>query len=382
MLDPAALTLVLLLQSPPRFPAVGTEAPQCETAEDGAYAYSKEQPVQVGGSPMYGAARQRRYLDALRGPAGERVEYKRLGSGPGPDGTILDTYVLTYPGLEAPVTIYLDWYHYNPQKAPRGFTCGQPFNLGVPPVDPFAEGTAYQKIALSLGATRDFDAIPLGPQGSTAHGVIYDRFRLLAIGARRAAASGQALDASKLPRELAVQRMIVAAYPQTCGDRTIPPAGIDIIGPNGAALPKPPALQVSGPDLELLLPGVRPPAGSVFIAVPLATPRPTDTVRITYAEACGSTSDQVNLRLTMSTPRGIEMPEPPLPEGAPAGQPVLLQVLVDPEGKMREATYVGGPSSLAKAAIEAVAGWKSEPARVNGAPMAAGALVEVRFKKP
>lgn len=382
MMDPAGLVLTLLLQAPARFPAVGAEAPQCATADDGAYAYTKEQPVQVGGSPMYGAARQRRYLDALRGPAGERVQYKRQGSGPAPDGTILDTYVLTYEGLETPVTIFLDWYHYNPQKAPRGFTCGQPINLGAPPLDPFAESAAHQKVALALGATRDFDAIPLGPQAATTHGVIYDRFRLLAIGAKRAAAARKSLEASALPPELAQQRLIVAAYPLACGDRSIPPAAVDIIDANGAALPKPQPLQVNGADIEPLLPGVRPPAGTLFIAVPLATPRPTDTVRITYAEACGSSSDQVNLRFTMSGPRGVDMPEPALPEGGPAGQPVLLQVLVDPEGKMREAVYVGGPAVLAKAAIDAVAGWKSEPARVNGAPIAAGALVEVRFKQP
>ena len=76
------------------------------------------------------------------------------------------------------------------------------------------------------------------------------------------------------------------------------------------------------------------------------------------------------------------MPEPTLPAGAPAGQPVLLQVLVDLDGTMREAVYVGGPAVLAKAAIDAVATWKSEPARINGVPRAAGALVQVRFKQP
>ena len=382
MLDPIGLLLILLLQAPPRFPAVGTEPPPCEVAEDAAYAYTREQPVQVGGSPMYGAARQRRYLEALRGPAGQRIDYKRRGQDRAPDGTILDAYVVTYEGLEAPVTLLLDWYHYNPQKAPRGFTCGQPFNLGVPPLDPFAESSAHDKIALSLGASKTFDPIPLGPGGSTTHGVMFDRFRLLALGARRAATANTPLDLSKLPPDLALQRTIIAAYPLTCGDRTIPPAAVDVIGANGAALPKPPALQVTGPDIEPLLPGLRPPVGTLFAAVSLPTPRPNDTVRITYTEACGSSSDQVNLRVTMSGPRGIDMPEPALPAGAPAGQPVLLQVLVDLDGTMREAVYVGGPAALAKAAIDAVAAWKSEPARINGVPRAAGALVQVRFKQP
>ena len=127
--------------------------------------------------------------------------------------------------------------------------------------------------------------------------------------------------------------------------------------------------------------GLRPAAGTLFAAVPLSAPRANDTVRITYAEACGPTS-AVTLRVTMSGPRGLEMPEPPLPAGAPPGQPVLLQVLVDVDGAMREAVYVGGPAVLSKAAIDAVATWKSEPARVNGAPVAAGALVQVRFRQP
>ena len=381
MIHPAGLLLILLLQPPAQFPSVGSQPPQCEVAADAAYAYTMEQPVQVGGSPMYGAARQKRYLDALRGPAGERVQYKRTGANRAPDGTIVDGYVVTYEGLATPVTIYLDWYHYNPQKAPRGFTCGQPFNLGVPPLDPFHDGSAQQKVAIEQGAVREFEPIPLAT-GSTTHGVIYDRFRLLAIGSRRATAAGSRMDASKLPAELAQQRIIVAAYPQTCGDRTVAPAAIDIVGPNGAPLPKPPALQVHGAEIEPLLPGIRPPAGTLFIAVPLSTPRPNDTVRITYAEACGASSDQVSLRLAMTGPRVITMPEPVLPEGAPVGQPVLLQVVVDPEGAMKEALYVGGPAALAKAAIEAVATWKAEPARINGAPIAASALVEVRFKKP
>src|SRR5918993_2863536 len=304
MTDPAGLLLILLLQAPPRFPSVGTEAPQCEVAEDAVYASSREQPVQVGGSPMYGASRQRRYLEALRGPAGQRIDYKRRGQDRAPDGTILDAYVVSYEGLEAPVTLFLDWYHYNPQNAPRGFTCGQPFNLGVPPIDPFHDSAAQQKLAIAQGASRDFDPIPLA-SGSVTHGVIYDRFRLLAMGSKRAAAAGGALDASQLPAELAQQRIIIVAYPITCGDRTIAPVAIDVIGSNGAPLPKPPALQLTGADIGPLLPGLRPPVGTFFAAVPLSTPRPNDTVRITYPEACGASSDQVNLRITMSAPRGL-----------------------------------------------------------------------------
>ena len=76
------------------------------------------------------------------------------------------------------------------------------------------------------------------------------------------------------------------------------------------------------------------------------------------------------------------MPQPPLPDGTPADQPVLLQVLADLDGKLHNATYVGGPTALAGAAIAAVGSWQAEPARINGAPIAAGSHLLVRFRKP
>ena len=78
----------------------------CPVATDAQYGYSKERPVQVGGSPLFGAARQRKYLDALRGPEGQKLQYKRLGSSGAPDGTIVDAYQVTYDGLETPVGPY------------------------------------------------------------------------------------------------------------------------------------------------------------------------------------------------------------------------------------------------------------------------------------
>ena len=48
--------------------------------ETDVYAYGRLNPVRVGGQPGAGVAAQRRYLDGLRGPAGEPVRYRRLGS--------------------------------------------------------------------------------------------------------------------------------------------------------------------------------------------------------------------------------------------------------------------------------------------------------------
>jgi hypothetical protein len=189
----ALLTLALLTaragteQSPP----VRSVVPQCATSTDERYGLAMTTPVQVGGGAMYGPARERRYLDALRGPEGQVVHYRRTGSLPAPDGdTILDAYETTYDGLEKPITIYVDEYHFTDPIAPRGFTCGQPIGLGLPPPDPLAASTALLTTAIEQGSTRDFQPIALDGDGSPGHGVVFDHFRLVARAARASAQSG------------------------------------------------------------------------------------------------------------------------------------------------------------------------------------------------
>ena len=45
-------------------------ASSCPVSDDPVFATVKEHAAQVGGGAMYAAARERRYLDALRGPLG------------------------------------------------------------------------------------------------------------------------------------------------------------------------------------------------------------------------------------------------------------------------------------------------------------------------
>src|SRR6187402_681076 len=66
------LLLALLLGQAP--------ASSCGVADEPEFATSKDHPVQVGGGALTIAARERRYLDALRGPEGQPVQYKRLGT--------------------------------------------------------------------------------------------------------------------------------------------------------------------------------------------------------------------------------------------------------------------------------------------------------------
>lgn len=97
--------------------------------ESDLYGYGRGNPVRTGGEED-GAARQRAWLDRLRGPAGERIRYRRLGAccqSRSPQGEItgmLDAYAVTYAGLERPVVLYLDMYSSaaGTPPAPEGLT--------------------------------------------------------------------------------------------------------------------------------------------------------------------------------------------------------------------------------------------------------------------
>ena len=100
----------------------------CPIATDMTYGYSMENAIRVGdgGDFFGGPARERAYLDNLRGPNGEPISYERTGS-LNLEDTILDEYVIT--GLGNPVTLYLDIYKFEELKAPAGFTCAGSFDL-------------------------------------------------------------------------------------------------------------------------------------------------------------------------------------------------------------------------------------------------------------
>ena len=354
-----------------------SQRPPCEISQDAGYGYTPEQAIQVGGSPLYGASRQRRYLDALRGPEGQVVTYKRTGQHRAPDQTILDAYVLTYEGLEKPITLYLDWYHSNPPKAPRGFTCAQPFDLGAPPLDPFRESDQLQKVAVEQGATRELPPIPLSPDGSTKYGVMFDQFRILAHAARAAASQGAPLNAAKLPREAVQTGMLVIAYPLECDGRKIAARSLTIADTTGKPVT---TRAVPAERAAKVLPGVTIPEGAVVTEIQLQRPRNGDTYTVTYAEAaCGNSQDVMAFRSTFAPAKGIEMPPALLPEGADPGPPMLLQVVVDTDGKIQVPDYIGGTPALVEVAKASLAGWRVEPARANGGPLATGVLLQVQF---
>lgn len=102
------------------------QSADCQVSSDPTYAFERSNPVRVGGQAFGGPDRERAYLDTILGPNGEPVSYKRSGSSPFED-TILDFYVLTYPGIPSPVTIYLDESSFETLYAPLGFSCASQF---------------------------------------------------------------------------------------------------------------------------------------------------------------------------------------------------------------------------------------------------------------
>ena len=70
--------------------AIGVAVSQCPVSGDDGYGFSAANAIKVGLDDATGPARERKYLNALRGPAGQRLSFRRVGSTVTADKTILD----------------------------------------------------------------------------------------------------------------------------------------------------------------------------------------------------------------------------------------------------------------------------------------------------
>jgi hypothetical protein len=375
--------------------SVGAQPPQtsasaasaCGISDDKDYAYSPKGAVAVGGGPMYVAARERRYLDALRGPAGAPVKYRRIGSQllDASDPTvILDSYEVTSDGLDKPVVLYLDAYHFDDElKAPRGFTCGVAIELSDPGPDLFRAMDSLARTALRDSAAADAPGIPLDAAEAGRVGVVFDRYRLISRSARAAAAAGKSLTFEEgRPVPGLRVRTVVVALPRTCDGKPVAPATIELEArfPNRPPLPaKREGDYVTGPALAALVPGYDVPPSALGATFQLETLRPTESVRIGYGEGCSPV--QVTTNVTYSGARLLASPPPTLPaDAAPSPASVRLQVTIALDGSFRDPYFVGGARHLFDAASEIVeTAWKAEPARINGAPVSTPVTLLVKF---
>lgn len=366
------------VQVPPRPPV---ERPPCPVSDDGTFGFSLEKPIRVGGGAAYVADRERRYLLGLRGPAGETLTFQRSGSTRSPKlAAPVDVYQIRYDGLTDPITLYVDAYHYEEPKAPRGFTCVG-FTLGAPPVDPFMATDAMVRLAIEQGATRDFAPISLDPDGSSLHGVAIDRFRAIALASKAASAGGKPIDPANPPRDLPAAGLTLFGYPIKCGDRTVSPTSIEILPPQGVPVRMNGEL-TTGEAAARLVREFAPPAGAVGAKFQLGMLRAGDRVVITYADdACDVASKDVRLPVRFVAAKAASLPVPAMPPGMAADTPpVLLQVVIDVDGKFQVPNYIGGPEELFDPSKTVILGWRADPARVNNTPIIADTLLLVRFK--
>jgi hypothetical protein len=373
-------------QLPPFVTLGGVRVESCGEAPDAGYGLSADKPIQIGGGPVYMNARQRRFLDALRGPAGQRLRVVGgIGSGPvtiNGSTTIVDSYTVTYEGHDDPIRLFMDAYHFGHPKVPKGFTCGEalPIALRLPPIDPFKADPAMMALAIEQ-AMSAFSPIPLDTDGSTAHGVAFDRHRMLAFAARAASAAGRPFVADKPPADVRVG-MTVLAYAAACEGQRVPAQRVEIVGEQGMPLQPDGPLVSDASELSALLPGVMIPPSSVAARYRLTGPRPKDQIRITYATPCAGPAQTVLLPVTVEPAKLITAATARMPPGSSEPDPtVYAQAVIDLEGRFRRAVAIGGPASLIPAGLESLEQWRARPAQINGAPAVSPIVLQIVFRE-
>ena len=100
-----------------------------KTTTDKTYGFTPKNPVKVGG---YSPKNERGFLNALAGPKGEVLYYKRAGSCcpfSTPDGLLgqgrLDRYLVTWQGGKDTLSLYINMYDYETLKVPVGLRTKQ-----------------------------------------------------------------------------------------------------------------------------------------------------------------------------------------------------------------------------------------------------------------
>lgn len=376
----ACLTGVLLIAAP----ASAQDTPACEISTDPAYGTTKASPIKIGGGATTVSARERRYLDALRGPGGEALTYKRTGSQQGPDQTILDHYVISWRGLDTPKELYLDAYRWEVPRAPLGFRCETPFGLTRPPADPFAIQRKTTAMAIRWGHDHEVAGVPLSATEAYRYGAAWDAFRLAALASRAATASGAPLDPDDPPARVGSQPLLLVAYPLTCGERVVKPKAIAVQDAAGREAPKGELLKDQA--LASALPGVEVQEGAIGQQMRINLPRNNDRVVIEYdAAVCEGSAKDVTLPVRLVAARPARMVPLMLPEGGeapPADNPLRLTVVVSPDGTPQVIDYAAGPDALLDAARLVAASWQIQPNTWNGVPVIVPLTIPVRVVEP
>ena len=365
----------------PDVPGLTAATSTCGVSDDEAYGTTIEHPIQTGGGDAYMASRQVKYLSALRGPAGQGLHFVREGSLPplhDADQTILDIYRVEYAGLDKPLKLYIDGYHWSAPVAPKGWLCGAAMNLDPPRADPFLTARHLRELAVTH-ADAYREPIPFEDQGPRTHGVVFDYVRLLTAFARDAAAKGKTLDPENLPQDLRRQAMVIVATPMECDGHAAKVSSVAAVDANGN---QPPIMKrAEGPgDIAALVPGYEAPEGSV--AVQYGTQNLISGARmIVRYEGC--TLASAAFAAVFRPARFLKTaPAPPLPGMivGPAGETVTLQLFVLPDGTGQLPAYDGGNWAVREAGVASIPQWTFAPMTINGAPILQAERVNVLVK--
>lgn len=102
-----------------------------ELSDDKSYGYKESNPIKVGGAKEgNGPKNEKRFLNGLLGPNGEKLSYTRAGSCchfTTPNGLfnntgLLDIYKVTWEGSSDTLNIYINLYDSGELKVPVGLT--------------------------------------------------------------------------------------------------------------------------------------------------------------------------------------------------------------------------------------------------------------------
>lgn len=101
-----------------------------EYAKDKNYGYTEDDPILVGKpGGMGGPKEERMFLNALKGPLGQDIGYRRLGSccnfktdNGYMGGGLLDKYEIIWEDQEEPVILFINMYDHGDMYIPEGFT--------------------------------------------------------------------------------------------------------------------------------------------------------------------------------------------------------------------------------------------------------------------
>jgi hypothetical protein len=362
-------------------PGLTAASSLCGISEDETFGVTEANPVKVGGGAVYLASREVKYLSALRGPAGQGLHFKRNGSLRGPDGTILDSYTVEYAGIPRAAKFYIDGYHWTTPIAPKGWLCGAAMNLDPPGPDPFETQDHLRLLAVQMGE-QPVAPISIDPDGSSAHGVVFDHVRAIALAARAAAAAGKPLDPKLLPREVGQPHMIAIAYPLSCDGKSIAPESLRVTDGSGNS---PQTLaRANGDKIADLAPGFTAPPGSIGISYAASGLIDGAKAIIKYSEACAGSPQELVLAARSERGRLLKSAPGIAPAGVAvpaAGAQVRVQVFLASDGTPLFPAYAGGPYELAEAAIAAAKEWRVDPPKMNGAPLLQTSTLSIVFRE-